>query len=516
MRRWSAVAALSALLVLSMAPASSAVQPLPIGELDGRIDALREAFGIPGLAIAVVRHDSIVLARGYGIRRVGEAGRIDAETLFAIGSTTKAFTSTAMAMLVGEGALAWDDPVASLLPGFALEDAWLTREITVRDILAHRSGLPMANLLWLSGLHDTGELVRRLRFLEPASGFRSAFSYQNVLYAAAGQIVERTTGSAWGDFVEQRIFDPLGMERSTTSLADLEVAGNVASPHVSIDGAVQPVPYRDIDAIGPAGSILSSAEDMGEWLRFQLSGGLARDGELLDREALLETRRPQILIPPEGPVATFYPDARSLAYGMGWVISEYRGRTLLDHGGGIDGMTTLVAMVPEEGLGVAILTNHQTATPPYWILYPVLDVLLGHEPVDRTDGFRAIADQVEAILRVEPARVDGTRPLLPLESYAGAYESTPLGSARVTLEDGRLVFRFGRFTGPLAAWHFDTFRVEWEDRAWRAAAGPGWITFRLDRAGKVERLELIAIPGETPWTFERSSAVSESESANRP
>jgi hypothetical protein len=169
-------------------------------------------------------------------------------------------------------------------------------------------------------------------------------------------------------------------------------------------------------------------------------------------------------------------------------------------------MTTLVALVPEEGLGVAILTNLQTATPPYWILYPVLDVLLGHEPIDRTDGFRAIAEQVEAILRVEPPRVEGTQPSLPLESYAGAYESALLGSARVTLEDGRLVFRFGRFTGPLVAWHFDTFRADWDDRAWRAAAGPGWITFRLDRAGAVEALELVAIPGEEPWTFQRIAA----------
>jgi CubicO group peptidase (beta-lactamase class C family) len=289
-------------------------------------------------------------------------------------------------------------------------------------------------------------------------------------------------------------------------MSNLEIDGNVASPHASIEGSVQPVPYRNIDAVGPAGSIFSSAEDMGAWLRFQLSEGMAGNNRLVESEALLETRRPQILIPHEGPVATFYPDARSLAYGMGWVVSEYRGRRLLDHGGGIDGMTTLVALVPEEGLGVAILTNLQTATPPYWILYPVLDILLGHAPIDRTGEAHAIAEQVENMLRVEPPRVEGTQPSLPLGSYAGAYESPPLGSARVTLEDGRLLFRFGRLGGRLVAWHFDTFRVDWEDHAWRAAAGPGWITFRLDRAGAVEGLELIAIPGEEPWTFERSGS----------
>ena len=506
MHRWLVIAALSALLVLSMSQISSASQPLPLEALDARIDSLRVAFGIPGLAIAVVSEDSCVLTRGYGMVRVEGVERVDAETLFAIGSTTKAFTSTAMAMLVGEGVLDWDDPVSELLTGFALEDPWLTRQITVRDMLAHRSGLPMANLLWLTGMHEAEELVERLRFLKPSADFRAAFTYQNVLYVAAGEIIERTTGIGWADFVVQRILDPLGMERTRTSMENLDAVGNLASPHVSMGGSIRPVPYRNIDAVGPAGSILSSAEDMARWLRFQLSQGMAGDRRLVESEALLETHRPQILIPREGPVATFYPDTRSLEYGMGWVVSEYRGRRVLDHGGGIDGMTTLVALVPEEGLGVAILTNLQTATPPYWILYPVLDVLLGHEPIDRTDGFRAIAEQVEAILRVEPPRVEGTQPSLPLESYAGAYESALLGSARVTLEDGRLVFRFGRFTGPLVAWHFDTFRADWDDGAWRAAAGPGWITFRLDRAGAVEALELVAIPGEEPWTFRRIAA----------
>lgn len=511
-----AITSLALLVGMLAGPAPAPSQPAPLAELEARVESLRKAFGIPGLAIAIVRDDSILMARGYGIRRIGEADRIDAETLFAIGSTTKAFTSTAMAMLVGEGALEWEDPVYELLPEFVLKDPWLTREITVRDALAHRSGLPMANLLWLTGLHEAEDLVARLRFLEPSADVRAAFTYQNVLYVAAGEIIERTTGMPWAEFITRRILRPLGMERTRTSLSHLENVGNAASPHASIEGSIQPVPYRNIDTVGPAGSILSSAEDMGAWLRFQLSAGMAGNSRLVESEALLETRRPQILIPHEGPVATFYPDARSLAYGMGWVVSEYRGRGVLDHGGGIDGMTTLVALVPEEGLGVAILTNLQTATPPYWILYPVLDVLLGHEPVDRTAGFRAIAEQVEAILRVEPPRVDGAQPSLPPRSYAGGYESALLGSARVTFEDGRLVFRFGQFTGALVAWHFDTFRVDWNDRAWRAAAGPGWITFRLDRAGAVEELELVAIAGEEPWTFERRDSVSESESASRP
>lgn len=489
-----------------VAPAIAAGQP---GQAPGpaaladRIETLRREWRIPGAAVAIVRNDSVLLSRGFGVQRIGEGEPVDAETLFAIGSTTKAFTSAAIALLVGEGALDWDDPVTSHLPAFALSDPWLTREITIRDLLAHRSGLPMANLMWLTGLHDTGEMVRRLRFLEPSGEFRGDLSYQNVLYAAAGMIVERVAGVSWDEFVATRLLGPLGMDRSRTGVAGLVRVSNVASPHAEIDGRPRPVPYRDADAVGAAGSILSSADDLAAWLRFQLADGRVAGRALVSEATLLETRRPQIPIRPEGALTAFYPDTRSLAYGMGWVLSGYRGRTLLDHGGGIDGMTSLVALVPEERLGIAILTNLQTATPPYWILYPLLDALLGEAPVDRSGSFRALADEVEQVTGAAPARRAGRPPALPLTDYPASYGHPALGEAEVEVADGRLVLRMGRLAGPLVSWHFETFRVDWDDRAWLAAAGPGWVTFRLDRAGNVEALDLVAVPGES-WRLERA------------
>ena len=495
----SAVVSIAVLLPFLASPLQA--QEIPTAALEARIEAYLADWGIPGLSLALVRGDS-VLVRGFGVRRVGESDPIDDQTLFAIGSTTKAFTSAAAALLVGEGRLGWDDPVIEHLPGFTLYDPWVTREITLRDLLAHRSGLPMANPMWQGGQLDADELLERLRHLKPTTGFRETFTYQNVLYLAAGRIVAEVAGTAWAEFVERRLFSPLGMTRSRTSSRGMEGVANVASPHAALGGEVVPVPYRDIEAVGPAGSILSTGADMACWLRFQLGEGEIAGRRLVDAQALLETRRPQTVIRREGPLELFYPGAHKLEYGMGWIVSDYRGLQVLDHAGGIDGMTSLVAIVPEEELGIALLTNLQTSAPPYGLLYDLLDVLLGHAPVDRTDGFRELAVAVVGMIAAEPPRTPGTRPALPTDAYAGSYASELLGAARVLVEDGRLVFRLGSFVGPLEHWHHDTFRAQWTDRAWRSAAGAGWVTFRLGRDGTIRDLELALAPGEA-WIFER-------------
>lgn len=486
------------------APAGSpaAGQDADLRAIEAEVEQSRKDWSIPGLGLAVVQGDSILLARGFGVGSVEGGEPVDGATLFAVGSTTKAFTATAIAMLVDEAALGWDDPVVDHLPEFRLADPWVTRAITLRDLLAHRSGLPMANLMWLPGHLDGDEMIRRLRHLEPTAGFREAMTYQNVLYLVAGRVLAARSGRSWSDFLATRIFEPLGMTRSRTGLTGLTEASNVATPHARVDGAVTTIPYRDIAAVGPAGSVLSSAEDMARWLLFQLARGTVGDERIVGEQTLLETRRPQILMRPEGPLSLFYPEATSLAYAMGWVVSEYRGHTMLDHGGGIDGMTALVALLPERELGVAILANRQLATPPYAILYPVLDRLLGEKPVDRTAKFRGIADAGAAAAAAEPDRVEDASPSLEPEAYEGRYESDPLGTALVRREKDALVFEMGRLVAPLEAWHYDVFRAPWRDRAWRAAAGAGWVTFHLDRKGRVEALDLVPLPGES-WRFDR-------------
>ncbi|HUP00922.1 MAG TPA: serine hydrolase [Gemmatimonadota bacterium] len=486
-----------------LAPAREVpAQEIDLAGLDAEIEATREAWRIPGLAVAIVKDDSILLAKGYGARDVGRPGPIDAETLFAIGSATKAFTAAAIGILVDEGRLGWDDRVAERLPGFALHDPYASAEITIRDLLAHRSGLPMANLMWLGGQLDREEMVRRLRYLEPATGFRAGFGYQNALYLTAGLIIQEVTGRTWDAFVTDRILRPLGMERTNTSVDSLAGLENVAAPHARVDGEPRPVPYRDIDHVGPAGSIHSSAADMARWLRFQLAGGVAEGRRLLEEATLAETHGPQIVLRRESILARLYPNTHVLAYGMGWLTSDYHGKLLLDHGGGIDGMTSLVGLLPEEGLGVALLTNFQLPMPPYWLLYSIIDRFLGQEPKDWSGEFQAMAQELDG--SSEPERVPGTRPSLPIERYAGTYENPPLGAAGIALESSGLAFRYGTMEAALEHWHRDTFRADWRSAAWQAAAGPGWVTFRLDRKGEVAGLVLEAIPGEE-WDFDRTT-----------
>lgn len=467
--------------------------PPPPLSRDARIEAVREAWEIPGLAVAILHGDSLEV-RGYGVRELGRPEPVDGHTLFAIGSTTKAFTAAAVGILVEEGRLDWDDRVVDRLPGFALADPWVTRRLTIRDLLAHRSGLPMANLMWLTGLHDREELIRRLRWLDSDGGYRDGIAYQNVLYAAAGSIVEEVAGVTWEAFVRERILAPLGMEATRTGLQGLVGAESLATPQARVDGEVEPVPYRDIEPVGPAGSLLSSASDLARWLRLHLTAEES-DERPVSAAILAETHRPQTVMSKEPALAVLYPRARSLTYGMGWVVSAYAGRTLLDHGGGIDGMTALVALVPEEEVGVAILANRQLPAPPYWILYDLLDDILG---LERTDWSARFQETLAGFSPPPgPVRLEGTSPSLRLDRYVGSYTSPVLGEAEVARDGDGLTFRLGSLAAPLEHWHLDTFRAPWSDRAWRAAAGPGWVTFRSGRDGAIEALVLEAVPGET-------------------
>lgn len=492
-----------ALAAVMSAAAPLAGQEVDAGELAGLVDSLRAEWGVPGAAVAVVRNDSVLLAAGFGTRDVGGGAPVDDATLFAIGSTTKAFTATAVAVLAGEGELRWDDRVIDHLPSFELADPWLRESLTVRDLLAHRSGLPMANLMWLTGQLDGDELIRRLRHLEPTTGFRSGLAYQNVLYLVAGRIVATVSGESWSDFIAGRLLDPVGMGRTRAGSGGLRDVSNVASPHVLLHGGLRRVPYRDIDEIAPAGAMLSSAADMARWLRLQLGDGAIDGRRVVAAEALAKTHRPQTLIPIEGPLAVIYPEATILSYAMGWVVSRHRDLTMLDHSGGIDGMTSLVALIPERNLGVAILTNLQAPIPPYWMLYPILDRVLGAEPRAYSD-LRALADQASSMSGWGPARIaEGDDPRPPAD-YVGEYASEPIGSVRVRLSERGLVLEAGRMTATLEPWHFETFRVDWNDAAWLSAAGPAWVTFHRTLDGRVGSVELTVLPGEA-WTFRAES-----------
>jgi CubicO group peptidase (beta-lactamase class C family) len=454
------------------------------------------AFEVPGLAIAAVRNDELLVATGFGMRALGAAVPVDAGTLFAIGSITKSFTALALAMLVDDGRLAWDDRVVDHLPGFRLADAWVTREITVRDLLIHRSGLRNVSggAIWYGSDYDRTAVIQRLRYIQPVSSFRSRYAYQNVTYLVAGELIPALTGMSWDAFVAERIFGPLRMQASLTSVEALEPDGNVVTPHARIGGHVRAVAHRNYDNVAPAASIYSNVRDMAHYTRLYLNGGLVDGRRLLGEASARELFAPQTPIPITplpAPLNALTPNF--LVYGLGWVIRDYYGRRLVYHSGGVDGMTSLLCMLPDEGIGVVVLTNQQEGIVGP-AAYGVIDALLALPPIDRIGpALQARAaqharEQAAAAAR-DAARIPGTMPSLALEGYAGDYDDPAYGTVGVALDADGLVLRFSRtpsFVARLEHWHHDTFRAAWAD----PMVPQGFVSFVLDASARVRELRL--------------------------
>lgn len=442
---------------------------------------------VPGLAVAVVKDDAVVFTKGYGVRKLGESTPVNERTRFALGSTTKAFTAAALAVLVDEGKIHWDDPVIKHLPGFRLRDPYVTREITIRDLLAHRSGLARHELVWLHSPAGREEVLRRMQYADLTWGFRSEFGYQNIMYLAAGQIIPAVTGKSWDDFVSERFFKPLGMTGSSTTFKALAKVANIAAPHAKVDEKIQSIPGLNADNAGPAASINSNVLDMANWLRFQLGEGSYHKQRLLGSTAFKEMHTPQIIIRGESVLTKrhFY------AYGLGWFLQDYRGEKVVEHGGNVDGMTALVAMIPEKKLGLVILTNMEATQLPQALMYRVFDSYLGAPGRDWSGELHKLVKTGEAQLKElekkeEKERVHGTKPSLKADAYAGTYTNTLDGEVKVALEKGKLVLTYGpAFVGDLDHWNYDTFRVTWRNRRF----GKWLVTFRLTARGKVEDIK---------------------------
>lgn len=487
------VRVISVLILFLFVQIGIAQQAPPEPDFDQYVEKAMKEWEVPGLAIAIVKDDRIVFAKGYGVREIGGTAAVDTQTLFAIGSSSKAFTAATVAMLVDEGKIKWDDPVTKYLPGFQLFDPYSTREMTVRDLLTHRSGLERGDLLWYASPYDRNEVLRRVRFLKPSWSVRSRFGYQNIMFLAAGQIQPAVTGKEWDDIVRERIFVPLGMNASSTSIRKFAGIDNVASPHSKIDDKVQKVAWRNIDNIGPAGSINSNVIDMAQWIRMNLGGGMYENKKILSAAAVKEMQTPQTVIRIEGNNERLYPEAHFLNYGLGWFLSDFRGRKLVEHGGAIDGMRAEVAMLPEEKLGVVILTNRQGSVLPHVLMYRVFDAYLGVSA--KRDWSSEILKKITAVenlakaaeKKIEDERVKGTSPSLAIEKYAGTYQNEMYGETKFAVKDGKLTSEFGpNFNGDLEHWHFDTFRVVWRDRM----EGKGFVVFKLNAKGQPDTVSI--------------------------
>jgi CubicO group peptidase (beta-lactamase class C family) len=465
------------------------------GQLNGFDEYVTKAmrdWEVPGIAIAVIKDDKIVLAKGYGVRQLGAEAPVDERTLFAIGSSSKAFTAAGLAMLVDEGKIKWDDPAVKHLPGFEMFDPYVTRELRIRDLLTHRSGLERGDFLWYGSELDRDEILRRTRYLKPTWSLRSNFGYQNLMYLAAGQVAAKATGKSWDEFIKSRIFTPLGMTASNTSIKDFKNGDNVATPHASVEDKVQPIAWRNIDNIAPAGSINSNVLDMAQWVRLQLGQGTFEGKKLISPAAMREMHMPQTVMRLEGAYTMFYPEAHFLTYGLGWFMHDYKGKKVVEHGGAIDGMRAGVAMIPEEKLGVVILTNMNGSLLPIPLMFKVFDAYLGGTQKDwSADMLKALKPLQEqgkaAEKKAESERVMGTNPSLALEKYAGTYKNDLYGEVKINNEGGKLNINFGpAFKSDLQHWHYDTFRAQFNG----PVASKVFVAFGLNPQGKADTVTL--------------------------
>jgi CubicO group peptidase (beta-lactamase class C family) len=482
MRTLRATAFLIAVFTLAPLAAPLSAQPAPLAGLDAYIERGMREWEVPGLAIAVVKGDSVVFARGYGVRRVGERDAVDENTLFAIASTTKAMTAAALGMLVDEEKISWDDRVVNHLPGFELQDSYVNREFTIRDLLTHRSGLARHDLLWIAAPFDRAEILRRARHLPPSGRFRADYGYHNIMYIAAGELLAASSGTSWDDFLADRLFQPLGMTRSTTRASVVDTRDNVAVSHTMVNGVVTPLVRRNYDNIGGAGAAWSSAIDMAQWVRFHLGGGNYNGNQLLSPATLRELHTPQTLIRSDSVAERLFPDTNFRAYGLGWNLHDYRGRKLVHHTGSINWTRTQVGMIPDEGIGVVVIANLSSSSLQQAVMYRVLDAYLGAEPrdwsADLLEISRRTTERSEAQRReIEAARVRNTRPSLPVERLAGRYASDLYGEMRFEREGNRLVLYYAPdYVADLEHWHHDTFRAVWR----RPGFGTAFVTFALD------------------------------------
>jgi CubicO group peptidase (beta-lactamase class C family) len=476
-------------------------------EIDAYAQNVMNTWKRPGMAIAVVKDDKQVFAKGYGVRELGKQEPVDADTLFAIASNSKAFTAAALAILVDEKKVAWDDKVSKYLPDFQMYDPWVTSELTVRDLLSHRVGLDTfsGDLLWYETTYTDDQILGRVKYLKPVSSFRTRYGYQNLMFIAAGAVIEKVSGKPWGVFVKERILDPLGMTRTTTTIRDLK--DNAAMPHNESGGTLRVLPRGSVDGATAAAGLNASVNDLSKWIRLQLGRGKFEGKQIFSEAQSWQMWQPNIMLPISEAASKNNPTRHFNAYGMGWGMYDYYGRKVLNHSGGLDGFLSYTVLIPEEKAGFVVLTNNES--PSFAVMMnKIRDILVGapnrdwnSEAVEQIKRNKADAERTTN--EQDAARVATAKPSLPLAAYAGTYNDKMYGDVVVSEENGKLVMRFTpspNFVADLEAWNYDTFQIKWRPSV--AYNFPrGFATFTIDKNGKTDELK-IDQPNNDFWFYE--------------
>ena len=509
------------------APAVSAVSAASpaasqLAWLSTDVERVMKQFDVPGIAIAIVKDGQVLAAQGFGVRKLGAPDKVDAKTLFEVASNSKAFTAAALAMLVDEGKLAWDDPVTKHLPDFQMYDAYVTHEMTVRDLLTHRSGLGLGAgdlLWWPTTSFSTDEIIHKLRYIPPATSFRSSYAYDNLLYIVAGKIIAAKSGKTWGETIRERILTPVGMTTTTTSLAENAGNPNVANAHSKINDRIAAVKAMPVpNAVGAVG-INTNAEDIARWMNVLLAQGklpAAANAAADGKEArLFSAKQARELWTAQTPMRTGEPNAKLAgtranfaAYGLGFQLRDYHGRLLALHSGALQGFYSKVVLVPEEKLGIAILTNAESGGSLNALQWQLLGRLVDKD--DKTDWIGAVAsveDEMHAkekarLAKTSAARAAKSQPSLARIAYDGDYQDPWYGIASIKHVGGKQILSLSRtpdLTGELEHYQHDTFIVRWKERNFNADS---YVTFALDHDGSIEHVKMKAVSTETDFSYD--------------
>jgi CubicO group peptidase (beta-lactamase class C family) len=462
-------------------------------KIDKYLEKSRIDWGVPGMSVALVKDGEVIFNKSYGTLSVDSKTAVDENSLFAIASNTKAFVSTALAVLVDEGKIDWDDKVIDYLPAFKMYDPYVTAEITIRDLLCHRAGLGTfsGDVIWYKSQKPASEIIKQIQYVPQAYSFRSGYGYSNLMFITAGEVIRAVTGKAWDEYVKENFFEPLGMSRTVTSTSSLENMKNVATPHKSVDGENKPIDWVNWDNMGAAGGIISSTADMAKWINFNLNRGIIGNDTILspDQQNVLWTIHNSFALTENA--KEWIPGRHFNGYGLGWGLYDYYGRMVVTHSGGYDGMYSRVAMVPDENFGFVLLTNNMTGIITPMMMYLINSVLeedtqdWSQKYLDREGG----GSVAETIAAIKEAKKRGTQPTLDKKEMIGTYFDPMYGNIHVKQREDKLRLEFEEapdLSATLVHWHNDSYEISWDQtHAWFDF---GIVSFNSNSQLKVEGL----------------------------
>lgn len=499
---------------ITMAFAAAATAQMNTAAIDSLVEKVRTTFDVPGIAVAIIKDDKVIHAKGYGVRSLATKEEVDENTLFGIASNSKAFTTAALAMLVDEGKLQWDDKVTRYIPEFTLYDPYVTHEFTIRDLLTHRSGMGLGagDLMMFpdSNNFTRKDIIYNLRYLKPVSGFRSKYDYDNNLYIVAGEVVAIVSGTSWETFIEQRILQPLGMKATKASISRVEDRSNMIVPHAPVNGKVQPIPIEWSETANAAGGMQSNLTDLAKWIIMQMNHG--KYGDSLKKILFSEKVHEEMWAPQTLMTVTTAPpyNTHFAAYGLGWVLNDVKGYKQVSHTGGLAGVVTQVTLLPEMKLGIIVLTNQQSGAAFVSITNTIKDSYLGITGMDRVKQMhdrvlkneaaaKKITDSIWAVISEQQKSKKGT---VEFSNFTGTYRDKWFGDVFITNKNGKPWFaskRSPKLSGEMLYYKGNTFVVKWNDRSMDADA---FVQFSLDREGRAEGIKMNAISPLTDFSFD--------------